>query len=61
MRVKPYYSADPSDGEVYHEDSDCLPGTQIRLRDVREGKGPADEYQRCPICNHMRREEKFNG
>ena len=61
MRVKPYYSTDPTDGEVYHEQDDCLPGTQIRPRNLREGRGPAGEYPRCPVCNHIRKMEKFDG
>lgn len=53
MRVQPYFSTNPNDGEVYHESSDCLAGSQIALDNLRLGKGPGGQHQLCPICTHL--------
>jgi hypothetical protein len=49
-KVNPYHSTNPSDPDVYHDHSDCPPGSQIPARNRASGKGG---YNRCRKCVEM--------
>ncbi len=51
MKVKnPYYSANPSDPDVYHNDRDCRAGQRIPVDKKRFG---TNGYRRCDRCKAM--------
>lgn len=49
-KVYPYHSTNPTDPDVYHDHSDCPPGSQIPAHNRAVGKGG---YDRCKKCVQM--------
>ena len=50
MKVAPYHSSNPSDPDVYHDQSECPSGKQIPLKNRRVGDGG---YRKCKHCADM--------
>lgn len=47
-RVTPFYSNNPSDPDVYHDDSECSRGKAIPASNRRAG---TNGYRRCLVCS----------
>ena len=50
MKVYPYHSSNPSDPDVYHDHSNCPPGSQIPAHNRLQG---TNDYPRCEKCKKM--------
>ncbi len=50
-KVSAYHSTNPSDPDVYHNQSDCPPGSQIPLRNRASGTGSGNTL--CKKCKDM--------
>lgn len=49
-KVDSYYSVNPSDPDVYHDQSDCRSGQQIPAANRRSG---TNGYPKCQHCRDM--------
>jgi len=51
MKVRPYYSIDPSDPDVWHDHDNCPAGQQIPARNRRDGQPVT--HRHCEHCIGM--------
>lgn len=46
-KVSPFHSSNPTDPDVYHDQSECHAGKRIPSQNKRQGTGG---YRKCRIC-----------
>jgi hypothetical protein len=54
-KTDPWHSAIPTEPSVYHDNTDCVEGENIRPKDRRYG---TDDRPRCRHCTYLESQDR---